>query len=92
MIRHASSTPSWRVKRESSPTIAAWSSTSYGSAPSPPSAANSMSSVIGPGSWHVGAVSVERQLHAGSGSNLITTWFGSASAVVAARSRGAAGS
>ena len=30
MIRHASSTPSWRVKRVLSPIIAAWSSTSYG--------------------------------------------------------------
>ena len=30
MIRHVSSTPSWRVKRVLSPTIAACSSTSYG--------------------------------------------------------------
>ena len=30
MIRHCSSTPSWRVKRVLSPTIAACSSTSYG--------------------------------------------------------------
>ena len=38
MIRHCSSTPSCRVKRVASPTIAAWRSTSYGVAPSPPSA------------------------------------------------------
>jgi hypothetical protein len=36
MIRQVSSTPSCRVKRVLSPTIAAWSSTSYGVAPSPP--------------------------------------------------------
>ena len=49
MIRHVSSTPSWRVNRVLSPTIAACSSTSYGVAPSPPSSANSMSSSIGAG-------------------------------------------
>src|SRR5262245_6865196 len=46
-IRHCSSTASWRVKRRVSPVIAAWSSTSYGVGPSPPSCANSISRLIG---------------------------------------------
>ena len=48
MIRHVSSTPSWRVKRVLSPLIAACSSTSYGVAPSPPAVANSRSKFTGP--------------------------------------------
>src|ERR1700727_677062 len=46
MMRHASSMPSWRVNGVLSPSIAACRRTSYGVGPSPPSSANSMSSVI----------------------------------------------
>ena len=78
MIRQVSSTPSWRVKRTVCPTIAAWSSTSYGVAPSPPAWANSTSSMIG------ATRLVESARWASSwirtpveGSSLITSWFGS---------------
>ena len=59
MIRHVSSTPSWRVKRTLWPIIAACSSTSYGRGALAALSANSMSSVIGSGAAVVGATRVE---------------------------------
>ena len=70
MIRHVSSTPSCRVKRVLSPTIAAWSSTSYGVAPSPPISANSTSNWIGAARRGVGAARVEHDADARRGIEL----------------------
>ena len=70
MTRHSSSTLSWRVNRVLGPTIAACSRTSYGVGPSPPAAANSMSSSTGAGLRRVGPVRGEDEPHAGRGIEL----------------------
>ena len=81
MIRHCSSTPSWRVKRVLSPTIAAWSSTSYGVGPSPPSSANSMSRSIGATAPLASARCAPTTIRIPvDGSSLTTIWFGSGEA------------
>ena len=65
MTRQVSSTPSWRVKRVLSPTIAACSSTSYGVAPSPPSLGELHVEVDLLGLGRVGALGVDEQPDAG---------------------------
>ena len=70
MIRQVSSTPSWRVKRVLCPTIAAWSSTSYGVAPSPPSCGELHVEVDDLGPRRAGAPGVEEQPDPGRGVEL----------------------
>ena len=65
--RQVSSTPSWRVKRVLSPSIAASSRTSYGVGPSPPCSANSRSRVTCSGRRRAGALGLDQQPDAGRG-------------------------
>ena len=60
MIRHVSSTPSWRVKRVLSPIIAACSSTSYGVGALAARLRELEVEVHRPGLVDVGAVGVEQ--------------------------------
>ena len=76
MIRQVSSTPSCRVKRVASPTIAAWRSTSYGVAPRRPGRELHVElDAEAPGESARRAARIARRPVVGS--SLTTTWFGS---------------